>query len=56
MLLCNQHMTSLKYMFINGGKAEQIGDRAGLKRQRPTSVCHPAPVAKLFAISKYIYA
>ena len=29
-------MMSLKYMYINGGQAEQIGDRAGIKRQRPS--------------------
>ena len=37
-------MMSLKYMYINGGKAKQIGDRAGLKRQRPSKPPGLGPV------------
>ena len=37
-------MISLKYMYINGGQAEQISDRAGLKRQQPSKPPGLGPV------------
>ena len=37
-------MISLKYMYINGGQAEQISDRAGLKWQRPSKPPGLGPV------------